>query len=301
MKGFGRASVQHSRRSILRAIRRQFGEIFLGRRTKAGNMTRLQTAGAPAPRDRRATYTPGQHVDFTGLNSPPLLILAQEEASAARRQPRREGGMKLMSNNDTRVSVLIGACQGDPDRWHEFDAIYRPMLFTYLLKQRLSQFDADDVVRQIFVKLLGKIHTYDRTICKFRSWLFSVAHNTLIDLARRRASHKKAVDEWVINVLRATPSDSLRMAEEWVKLHRSKILAHALETVRRRSSPRAWACFEQRLLHDRPGAVIAAELNMEVNVVYVNAKRVLERVRIVCQEFDEDLTDDDDAGLSRRD
>ena len=42
------------------------------------------------------------------------------------------------------------------------------------------------------MKLLGKIHTYDRAKCRFRSWLFSVAHHTLIDLARRRASYKKA-------------------------------------------------------------------------------------------------------------
>ena len=88
-----------------------------------------------------------------------------------------------------------------------------------------------------------------------------MAHNTLIDDARRRASRKKALDGWVANVLRATPSDSLKMAEEWVMIHREKILEHALKVVRARVSTRVWACFEQRVFHNRPAAEIARDLN----------------------------------------
>ena len=65
--------------------------------------------------------------------------------------------------------------------------------------------------------------------------------------------------------------------------------------------PRSWACFEQRLLRDRPGAEIAAELGIEPSTVFVNACRVLKQVRAVCQEFDEDLSDALDSSLSRRD
>ena len=89
-----------------------------------------------------------------------------------------------------------------PKAWGEFDAIYRPMLFAFLLKQGLREDEADDVVQDIFEKLLGKIHTYEREKSKFRTWLFSVAHHTLIDRARRRASYRKAVDGWVANILR---------------------------------------------------------------------------------------------------
>jgi hypothetical protein len=54
-------------------------------------------------------------------------------------------------------------------------------------------------------------------------------------------------------------------------------------------------------LRDRPGAEIAEELDLEPGAVFVNASRVLKKVRAVCEEFDEDLTNDDDSGLSRRD
>ena len=96
-----------------------------------------------------------------------------------------------MSSADTRGSVILGVCEQDPERWREFDAIYRPMLLAFLAKQGLPACDASDVVQDIFVKLLGKIQTYDREQCKFRTWLFAVAHDTLIDHARRRASQKR--------------------------------------------------------------------------------------------------------------
>jgi RNA polymerase sigma-70 factor (ECF subfamily) len=175
------------------------------------------------------------------------------------------------------------------------------MLFALLRKQGVQDFEANDVVQDVFVKLLAKVHTYERENCKFRSWLFSVAHHTLIDRARRRASHRKALDGWAAQMLQATPSDSVKMAEEWVRIHRTKILRYALESVRRQTSARGWSCFEQRLLRDRPRAEIAAELGLEPNAVFVNSCRVLKTIRAVCQEFDEDLSDVIDSSVSRRD
>jgi RNA polymerase sigma factor (sigma-70 family) len=264
-------------------------------------MMRPQTLDTEGPNDVDTTCRPRKYGDSASLKSSARIILAKVEVARASRHPRVSDGRKIMSNSETRGSVILGACQQDPERWREFDSIYRPMLLAFLRKQRLNDSDANDVVQDIFVKLLNKIQTYDPTRYRFRTWLFKVAHNTLVDQARRRASRQRAADGWVINVLQATPSDSVKMAEEWVTIHRMKILHHALKCVRHRTSARTWACFEQRLLQDRPGAEIAAELGLEASAVFVNASRVLKRVRTVCQEFDEDLTDDDDSDLSRRD
>ena len=205
-----------------------------------------------------------------------------------------------MSSAETRVSVIVGVCRQDPERWREFDAIYRPILMAFLNNRGLKESEANDVVQDIFVKLLGKIHSYDRAQCKFRTWLFSLAHNTLIDHARRRAAYAKALDGWVVHVLRANPSESLRMAEEWIRIHRERILQHALKQVRARTSTKVWACFEQRLLRNRPAAEIAAELKLEPNVVYVYASRVLKHVRTACEEFDEDISHAFESNVSGR-
>jgi RNA polymerase sigma-70 factor (ECF subfamily) len=195
-----------------------------------------------------------------------------------------------MANDDTRLTVIAGVCSQDPERWREFDSIYRPMLFAYLRKQGMSEFEANDVVQDVFVKVLGKIQTYDRTKCRFRSWLFSLAHNAMIDRARQRASYQKALDGWAAHVLQATSSDNLRMEQEWIKLHRKRILAHALKTTQACTSSKAWSCFEQRVLGNRPAGVVAANLNLKPRAVYVYACRVLKQVRALCEQFDEDIT-----------
>jgi RNA polymerase sigma factor (sigma-70 family) len=227
-------------------------------------------------------------------------ILRKEQAVGASHHAHVNAGQDHMASADTRVSIIVGVCQQDPDRWREFDAIYRPILLAYLNKRGVNASDAGDIVQDIFVKVLSKIHTYERSRDKFRSWLFSVAQNTLIDRARRRAAYQRALDGWVVHVLRATPSDSHQMAEEWVKIHREKILEHALKTIRARCSSKAWACFEQRLLRNRPAAEIASELKIEPNAVYVNASHVLKQVRELCEEFDEDISHAFDSDLSGR-
>jgi RNA polymerase sigma factor (sigma-70 family) len=264
-------------------------------------MMKSQAAHSDEHPGSKQRFTSQRYRDFTGVKSSPMVILSNRHPATARRHSRVNGGHSLMSSTDTRGSVIFGVCQHDPERWREFDSIYRPMLFAFLRKQGLPESDASDVVQDIFVKLLGKIQTYDREQCKFRTWLFAVAHHALVDHARRRASQKKALDGWAATMLRASASDSLKMAEEWVKLHRKKILKYALESVRDRTKPKSWACFEQRILRDRPGIEIAAELHIEPSTVFVNAHRVLMRVRTVCQEFDEDMSDGFDSGLSGRD
>jgi RNA polymerase sigma-70 factor (ECF subfamily) len=195
-----------------------------------------------------------------------------------------------MSNTETRGSVIDGVCQQDAERWRQFDAIYRPILFAFLRKRGLNEVEADELIQVVFVKLLTRIQTYDRSKCRFRTWLFRVTKNALIDRARRKKSYEGALDGWAEQVLRATPSDSVVMEEDWIRIHREKIVAHALRDVRAQVSLKAWKCFEDRLLRDRPAAAIAAELDIKPGAVYVHATRVMKRVRALCEEFDEDLS-----------
>ena len=226
---------------------------------------RLRTANADGPRSVGMTCTPRQYADPTSLKSPPLLILWKAQAAGARDRPAQSTTeISSCQISDTRGSVIVGVCQQDPERWREFDAIYRPMLFAFLRKQGLKESEANDVVQDIFVKLLGKIQTYDRDEMQ------------VPELAlQRRAQHadrpgpaagqqQKAIDGWVANMLHASASDSLKMAEEWVKhpSHEDPGITR-WKRVRSRTSPKSWACFEQRLLRDRPGAEIAAELGIE--------------------------------------
>jgi RNA polymerase sigma-70 factor (ECF subfamily) len=228
-----------------------------------------------------------------------FIILPEDHPTRNGYHHQVNAGRKHMSSTNTQLSVIDGVCRQDPQRWREFDAIYRPILRAFLHNRGLRDFEASDVIQDVFVKVLGKINTYNRTQYRFRTWLFTIAHRTLIDHARRRASHDKALHGWAAQMLKASPSDSVKMEEEWIVIHREKILKHALKIVRARVSPRSWACFEHRLLKDRPAAEIARDLKIEPNAVYVNACRVLKLVRSICDDFDEDMSYAFESDLSR--
>ena len=63
------------------------------------------------------------------------MILLKQQPAGAGHHAHVKPGHRHMSNTDTLVSVIDGVCQQDPERWRQFDSIYRPMLVAYLRKQ----------------------------------------------------------------------------------------------------------------------------------------------------------------------
>jgi RNA polymerase sigma factor (sigma-70 family) len=203
----------------------------------------------------------------------------------------RKTDFKNMSESKTRGSILLGVCQQDPERWRQFDAIYRPILSTFLHKRGVKDPEVEELIQEIYCKLLDKIRTYDSTRYRFRVWLFRVAKNALIDSIRRRTSYEKALKGWEQHMLEELQSTTVELEAEWEGIHRQKILKHALRAVRTQVKPHAWSCFVGRLLHDRPAQEIAHELGIkDPNTVYVHACRVLKKLREFCDEFGEDFS-----------
>jgi RNA polymerase sigma-70 factor (ECF subfamily) len=46
--------------------------------------------------------------------------------------------------------------------------------------------DPDGVANDVFLRAFRTIHTFRGDACRFRSWLFTIAHNAAVDDARRR-------------------------------------------------------------------------------------------------------------------
>ena len=61
-----------------------------------------------------------------------------------------------------------------------------------------------------------------------------------------------------------------------------------------------WTCFEERLLKDRPGADIGAELAISTDAVYVYASRVMKEVRRQCATVADELGDEPIDWLPRQ-
>ena len=203
--------------------------------------------------------------------------------------------------SETRLSLLVRVRDlSDGASWREFHEIYRPLIFGYLCGLGLENHDADELTQEVFCRLLAILPTFElnRQRGRFRTYLWRLTHNTLVDEVRQRKVRKRAEKEWERRFGEVNESESQMLEKDFRERHRKRILEVVLPQVRAMVSSTAWACFEGRLVQGRPAAAIAAEEKITANLVYVNASRVLKEVRRRCAELEGECDDDSDSDLS---
>jgi RNA polymerase sigma-70 factor (ECF subfamily) len=187
----------------------------------------------------------------------------------------------------------------DQKAWAEFMALYHPLLFSYVKKKGLSDTDTEDVVQNIFISLVKTMPSFqlDKTRGRFRTWLWMVTSNAVADWVRGKKRGEKARDAW--GESRTDETTDPDPEAEFEAALRKRVLEFALEQVKADSNERTWACFEQHMLKHRPAAEVAAELGLgTANAVYVNASRVLARVREKVADYLEEESVDVAGNLS---
>ena len=207
-------------------------------------------------------------------------------------------------NSEFRTNISLIAKvrdRTDAESWREFYKFYHPLLTRYLRRLGLPEDSANDVIQDVFVRLLQALPTFDLDSKRgrFRSYLWKLTYSGLVDEARRVKARKLAEEEWVKRFLIADEAESRKLHQELNEINYRQIVDKALPRVRAVTSPRAWACFEQRMLHNRPGSDIAAELRISDKVVFVYASRVLKAVRQQCTAIAEELGDEPTDWLPR--
>ncbi len=185
--------------------------------------------------------------------------------------------------------------------WSQFYHFYQPLLARYLRNQGLKEHNANDVIQEVFIRLLRSLPTLELGLKRgrFRSFLWTLTYSALLDEARRVKARRRVEEEWVNRFHRASETESCKVERELNEINRWQILERALPRVRSVTSSTAWACFEQRLLRNRPGSAIAAELGISTQVVFVYASRVLKAVRTECAALAEELGDEPIDSLPR--
>jgi len=76
-----------------------------------------------------------------------------------------------------------------------FDEIYRALsgpVYSYLTTQVRRREDAEDLTGQVFLEAMRGVRTFTGDSSAFRGWLFRIAHNRAVDLARRLARRPEA-------------------------------------------------------------------------------------------------------------
>ena len=136
-----------------------------------------------------------------------------------------------------------------------YDEIYR-----FVYRQTGHMEDAMDLTQDIFLAVLRAIHTYDEGKAAFRTWLFRIAANKVID-ARRRAP----------------------LEEDFAAQVADRLLLDQIEAYVSALDAQTQAIFRLRLYGERTFPEIAAALEVPEPAVKAKYYRLMGRLR---KEFD---------------
>lgn len=183
----------------------------------------------------------------------------------------------------TPLSLLDRLRTGDPDSWARMQALYAPLMRSWLRPRGLQPADIDDLTQNalavVFRRLPGFRHN-GRTGA-FRTWLRGVVGNVLRDHLRAAGRRPDAGAELLAEL--EDPGSELH--RWWDAEHDRYVLRGLLALAEPAFSPETWAAFMGTALDGRPAADVAAELGLTLNAVHLARSRVLARLRREAEGF----------------
>ena len=102
----------------------------------------------------------------------------------------------------------------------EFYEQYLPKIFNYISYRVADKYMAEDLTSAVFEKALTKFKSFDAEKASFSTWLFTIAHNTVIDHYRLRTKEQDLEKEKVVFVsmqYESTEEEAVK-TEEYQKL-----------------------------------------------------------------------------------
>jgi RNA polymerase sigma factor (sigma-70 family) len=140
--------------------------------------------------------------------------------------------------------------------------------------------DAADVTQEILLKLFRLMPGYRRGENQsFRGWLSRIVKNKCTDFYRRHAARNRAYDGAAGGAKPADdpPTPDFVVLEE--AEYRLGLIHRTWEVIRSECSEPQALAFEAVYLRRRPVPELAAELRKTENAVFLDARRVLRRLR----------------------
>ena len=160
--------------------------------------------------------------------------------------------MEWTQKNDTHPmsdeSLMLQYQQGEQAAFEQLYSRYKDMLYRYFVKHCSDRQQSEELYQEVWIKLIKSTARY-KPKAKFKTYLFTIAHNTLVDFYRKAKPLQMMefegaeMTEELIN----TPSTLALPEDEFTLKQKSKQLMHALEKLPADQKEAAILHFEQEL------------------------------------------------------
>lgn len=117
------------------------------------------------------------------------------------------------------------AAEGDKEAFAELYQALLEGVYAYLFWNLKSREEAEDLAEEVFLRCLVNISRFDPRKASFKTWVFRIAHNLLVDHERRRSRRSHvSLDE-------AVAAEGPPFTDGVEEEERRRILRHALQRI----------------------------------------------------------------------
>lgn len=191
------------------------------------------------------------------------------------------------SARTTTTTQLLQALHDPRDEvvWRDFDARYRPIIYSIAQRLGLRPDDAAEVAQETLTEFVCDYRNggYERGRGRLRSWIIGIARHRVTDVLRQRAKRREMRGDSAFEEL----PDDHRFAELWEAERERTILDLALRELREntKTDEKTVRSFEMVAIEGVPADVVAAEAGMTVAEVYRVKNRITKRLREIVERL----------------
>lgn len=192
---------------------------------------------------------------------------------------------------DTKASLILRLPSADDaDAWREFVSIYEPFVYRFARRSGLQDADARELVQNVMMSVARAVGRWrpDRQRGRFRTWLFRIARNQLLDvLVKQQRSLVSRGGSGLLDLFDGMTFT--RSADDELRLeHRRTLFRWAADRVRNNVKEATWKAFWLTAVEDQSADAVASALELTPGAVYIARSRVLARLRDEVQKWEDD-------------
>jgi len=193
------------------------------------------------------------------------------------------GGYETMLSATTTDEELLRRVKDwrEDAGWQEFYRLYAPGIAAHARRSGLTAEEAEDVVQATMIKVATYLprFEYDRTVCRFRTWLNQIVNQRILVIwhERRRSRLPEAacvyLSELVAGVVNPAADPQAQAELE------QRMLEVCLARVRVDVKPRHWQIFEANAIEGMDARTVAERFGTSAANVWVVHHRLIRRLR----------------------
>lgn len=170
------------------------------------------------------------------------------------------------------ADLLAVARHRDREAFRRLFDHFAPRLRSFLRRMRVNEATLDDIVQDVFANVWRRAASYDPAKANASTWIFTIARNRRIDLARRTRPEVDLDDPATVH---EEADDAPLPDEQAGSVQMARLLAGALATLPPEQSDIVAMAYQRDMSHSE----IAAELGLPLGTVKSRLRLALSKLR----------------------